>query len=57
MRLYHKFLHEYAELISETPTHYVVRYEGDPDTHHYTVPKWCLHRFPTKEESLCPTTS
>lgn len=29
MRVYHKYLHEYATVIAQTRTHYAVRYDGD----------------------------
>lgn len=29
MRVYHKYLHEYATVISKTATYYAVRYDGD----------------------------
>lgn len=40
MRVYHKFLHEYATVINRTANHYAVRYDGDDCI--YTVPKWCF---------------
>lgn len=29
MRVYNRYLHEYATVISKTASHYAVRYDGD----------------------------
>lgn len=38
MRVYHKFLHEYATVLNKTDRHYAVRYDGDSQI--YVAPKW-----------------
>ena len=38
MRLYNKYTHEFATLVSQSDTHYAVKYDGEDQI--YTAPNW-----------------